>query len=119
MIDSDELLDDAAFDAWTPQVRAGATVRRYGDELVAWTTASTLPARLDPLSAVVFQLVDGGVTIGELTADVHEVVGVPPSVARDQLRRVLATFDGFGLLTTSTPSVDDGSPDVFPAPPNP
>lgn len=117
------LADQSEFLAWAPEVRSDALVRHFDNEIVAWSPAYPRPAHLDPVAALVFQMLDGRATIGELVTDVHDVVGAPTGVVRDQMRRVLAQLDQARLLTTSVaparqaPEADDL--DIFLGPPNP
>lgn len=113
---------DEAFMASAPGVRDDALIRRYGNEIVAWSPTAALPAYLDPVAALVFQLLDGTSSVGALVDDVHDVVGVPTGVAREQIRRVVDRLDARGLLTTSNAPVGDADPDdlgIFLGPPNP
>lgn len=107
-------------DGFRPCVRADALVRRYGNEAVAWSPLHRYPTSMDPVAALVFQLLDGSASVAELVTDVHEVVGIPQSIAHNQLMRVLSQLHDAGLLLTSAADVDpDAEPDLFPAPPNP
>lgn len=103
-----------------PCVRADALVRRYGDEAVAWSPAAPTPVYLDPVAALIWQVLDGTVTLDELALDVHQVIGVPLAIARRRIDHVVTLFDQGGLLTSSEPPP---APHVglglFPAPPNP
>ena len=111
-------LDDAQFDACKPEARADRLIRWYGNEAVAWSPVAAMPVHLDPLSALVVQMLDGSATVADIVTDVHDVLGVPRSVARDQLRRAVSRLDQGGLLTTST-EVPADDMDFFPGPPNP
>lgn len=117
------LAGDREFLASAPSVRTDAIARHYGNEIVAWSPVSPQPAYLDPVAALVYQLLDGTATVGELVEDVHDVVGVPKGVARDQIRRVVMRLDAATLLSTSHPpdTADDDPFDlgVFLGPPNP
>jgi len=120
MIDPVPIEADDEGDALRPMVRDDIVLRTYGMEAVGWSPISPRPIHLDPVSALVIQMLDGSVSVGELIADIHDVIGVPPAIARSQLRRILAWFDAGGILSTSRESIiEDGSIDLFPAPPNP
>ena len=111
-------LDDVEFDALTPEARTDLLLRWCGNEAVAWSPQSTLPMHLDAVSALVVQMLDGSTAVADIVTDVHDVLGVPRSVARDQLRRAVSRLDQGGLLTTST-EVPSDDMDFFPGPPNP
>ena len=116
----DRPFDPAAFDSAIPQARPDVVFREIGDEVVAWSPIASAPLCLMPLSATILRLLDGGVSAGELVADLTEVLEVDETFARDLLRRELAAFDDAGVLASSVPSVDHArEQDVFPAPPNP
>lgn len=94
-------LADPEFDALAPRVRADAIVRHYDNESVAWSPDASTPLYLDGVASVVLQLLDGDVALADLVTDIHEVVGVPRPIARNQLRRVIALLDEAALLTNS------------------
>jgi hypothetical protein len=114
------MLDDRAFDRLTPHVRPDALLRQYDNEALAWSPTSPAPAYLDPLATLIYQLLDADASVADLVADVHDVVGVPRGIARNQIRRVVAQLDGAALLVSSTePPADPLGHDVFSQPPNP
>ena len=103
-----------------PQARTDMVVRYFDNEAVAWSAVRRGPVYLDPVMAVVYQLLDGTATIRELSTEVHEVIGVPLAVARHQIDRSVAELHQAGLLESSPNQEADGArPDLFPAPPNP
>ena len=111
--------DDRRFDEFVPALRPDAIVRRFDNEAVAWSPAAITPVYLDPLAALVLQLLDGSAPIAELLVDIHEVVGVPLPVARTQLRRVVGALQQGALLTTSPSELPIGLDfDLFSGPPN-
>ena len=120
MIGRTELAADHQFDSFVPEIQSGAVIRYYGNEAVAWSPTGRDPLYLPPLATIVFQLVDGASAISEFISDIREIIGIPNSVAREQLRREIAVLEKAGLLTTSqgtqTPDPVDA---IFPAPPNP
>ena len=111
---------DNEFETLRPEVRADALVRHYDNEIVAWSPSSRAPTYLDPVAALIFQILDGNASVADLVGDVHEFVGVPEAVARSQIRRVISQLHSAGLLTTSTPSdAPNVQLDLFPGPLNP
>jgi hypothetical protein len=106
--------DDAAL-----VIRRGSVVRHYGTEAVAWSEIRPEPVLLDPVAAVVVQLLDGEATVRELVEDVHAALGVDTDLARAQIMRVLSLLDGAGLLETSAPVESTSTDlDLFHYPPN-
>lgn len=113
-------LDDRHFDQLAPAVRQDALVRTYGSEMISWAPGADGFVHLDAVGAVVFQCLDGGTTVGELVADVHDVVGVPPSIARRRVRGVVAQLNDRGLIgerDVAAPTGEDLG--LFPGPDNP
>lgn len=120
MTERPSLLDDERLDACVVRGREDALVRHYGNEAVAWSPLAPTPSYLDPLAALVWQLLDGDVPISAILDDVNDVLGVPRAVARSQIRRVMRSLEGSDLLSTSTASPIGPSEEVhFPLPPNP
>lgn len=93
-------LDEVSFDALVPVPAADVLVRTYGNEAVAWSPMAPAPAHLDPVTHLVWQLLDGDATIGEIVEDVHDVLGIPTTVARRQLRRSMTTLEQARLVGT-------------------
>jgi hypothetical protein len=119
MMESSKFFDDEEFETFVPQFRIDVVVRQFDNEAVAWSPLGGDPIYLSPLGALIWQLVDGTSSVGEFVSDVNEVVGIPASVARDQLRSVLTHMNNAGLLTTSTNNrPTDEMPTVFSAPPD-
>ncbi len=113
-------LDDAAFDRQAPAIRDDVIVEHIGIEAVAWAHGSPVPRRLDTVAAVVVQLLDGRVSLGELVDDVSDVLGIPASIARRRIREVIATLENWDLLSPARTRTTAGDePDLFAAPPNP
>ena len=113
-------LDDAAFDRLTPAIRDDVIVEHIGLEAVAWAHRSTVPWHLDTVAAVVVQLLDGRVSLGELVDDVSDVLGIPEAIARRRIRVVIATLENGDLLRPArSPTMEGDEPDLFVAPPNP
>ena len=112
-------LPDHEFDALTPRLRTDLLTRFIENEAVSWSPLSESPTLLDPVASIVYQLIDGSVSVADLVADVHEAVGVPETIARNRLRRILHQFDSAGLLSTSqsAPQLGHGY-DLFPGPLN-
>ena len=119
MLQPADLSDDAWY-ASSPTVRSDVILRTYGNDAVVWAPHAPAPVALDAVATVVYQLLDGSATIRELTADVHEVIGIPEAVAEAQLRRVIGQLTAGlvleGVEGGGTSGVDDW---VFPAPPSP
>jgi hypothetical protein len=120
MTDTNVVIDDHHFEISSPRVCRDVIVRRYEDELIAWSPGGFAPVHLDPVAGLVFQFLDGTTTLGEIIADVHDVIGVPLAVVRSQLRRIISKLDLAGMFTESPVlEVAKTSIEVFPGPPNP
>ena len=120
MTAADGTLDDRSFDASVYQVRGDAILRRYDNESVSWSPVASEPVHLDPLASIVYELFESEVSVGDLLTEVNEVLGVPKSVARSQVRRVVAILNRGALMTTSMPAARSGGAiDLMLGPPNP
>ena len=79
--------------------------------------------RLDPVATVLLDVIDGIASIGEIAADVQEVIGLPYDVARHRVANIVRTFDDARLLTTSSSNerADEAITrrELFAVPPNP
>ncbi len=119
-MNSIESLDSAEFELLRPAVDLGAIVRSYGDETVAWSARASRPGYLSPVATIVYRMLDGSATVGEIIDDIHDVVGVPRASAADLMSRILAQLDNSALLTTSAPTwpTEPGQSFLFPAPHN-
>lgn len=106
-----------------PVLRDGIERQDIDGEAVVWSPISPVPARLDPVGTVLLDVIDGLASIGEIAADVQEVVGLPYDVAQQQVTHVVRTFNDAKLLTTSSSSElrDEAIArrELFVAPPNP
>lgn len=120
VMDAALVADDGAFDSLAPCVRPEAHVRHFDNECVAWAPEATTPVHLDPVATIVYQLLDGHVSIADLVSDVHHALGIPEGVARGQLRRVVQLLHSAALLTDSPISahLPPNKLDVFSGPPN-
>jgi hypothetical protein len=120
MTDASVVIDDQQFEMSSPAVCEDVIVRHYEDELVVWSPEGLAPVRLDPVAGLVFQFLDGATTLGEIIADVHDVIGVPVTVVRSQLRRIISELDQAGVFAESpNREATNRSIEVFPGPPNP
>lgn len=103
----------------TPALLDSVQLRSYDTEAVAWSPQSSQPVYLDAVAALIAQLLDGSADLGTIADDVNAVLGVPESIARAQLGRVVTLLDEAALLEQSQPHTARHEPEVFPAPPNP
>ena len=100
MTDTVSTLDDHAFESFVPRLRSDVEVKHYANEAIVWSPSSQAPTHLAPIGALVLEFIDGSSSVGEFVADISEVVGIPASVARNQLRKVLSSLEQAGLLVT-------------------
>lgn len=96
-------------ESYVPVLRPDSLVRHYGNEGVAWSPAHGSPTYLDPVAASVLNILDGRASVGELIADVHDVLNVPREIASSQIGRVVRVFLDGGLLE-GTVDERNGSP---------
>jgi hypothetical protein len=106
-----------------PVLRDGIERQDIDGEAVVWSTISPVPMRLDPVATVLLDVIDGVASVGEIVADVQEVIGLPYDVANQQVARILRSFDDARLLTTSPSNerADEATTrrELFAVPPNP
>ena len=109
---------ETMLDGFRPVLRSDNLARHYDNEVVAWSSASALPVFLDPIAAVVFQIIDGVATVADLINDVHAELGLAREVADLQIRKCLHLLDAGGLLATSTSTPASATDDLFAEPPS-
>lgn len=106
-----------------PLLRDGIERQDIDGEAVVWSPISPVPTHLDPVATVLLDVIDGIASIGEIVADVQEVVGLPYDVAQQRIAHIIRTFDEARLLTTSSSNehADEAIArrELFVAPPNP
>ena len=105
-----------------PELRTDYVRRVIDGESVVWSPVGAEPVLLDPVSAVMLDVIDGEASIGQLAREVHEEVGVPFDVALQQVGRTVQLLEGAGMLASSVAlSPDDAvaARQLFVNPPNP
>ena len=105
-----------------PELRTDYVRRDVEDGCLVWSPVAARPAVLDPVAAVMLEVIDGEASIGQLATEVHEEIGVPFDVALRQVERTVQLLDGAGMLTSSTPlppEEADAGRQLFTNPPNP
>jgi hypothetical protein len=106
-------------DGFVPELKPDLLLRTLGHEAVVWSPARPEPTALDPIAAIVLQLIDGIASVDEMVTDIHEVVGVDVDVARGQVHRTLAQLDAAGAFLTSEPApVPERQRELFVNPPS-
>ena len=94
--------DNRFEDTFVPAL-AGDFIRMDIDgETIVWSEYRPVPTLLDAVAAVMLGVVDGSASVMDLTADVHDEIGIALDVARTQIERIVALFDLAGLLETSS-----------------
>lgn len=112
-------MDSPAFEHLRPAVDSDVVIRWYDDEAVAWSSRASRPASLSAIAAMVFQMLDGSASVGEIIDDIHDVVGVPRPIAAQRLFQILKQFDEAALLAIPDASWPAGGQfDPFPGPLN-
>jgi len=102
-----------------PALRADLLRRDVGYETCLWSPIRRHPVALDAVTRVMLDVIDGQATIGDLTEDVREVVGIPDDLARSQIHRIIGLLDMAGALVTSSPEpLPERQPELFVNPPS-
>ncbi len=86
---------------FVPALRPDIVRRDIGGQALVWSPLAAEPSPLDPVASVMFDVVDGRASIGELASEVHEEIGVPLERARHRVTEIIDRFDRAGLLVTS------------------
>jgi hypothetical protein len=98
------------------EARDDLLIREIDGQVIAWSPISPEPRALDPLSAVLLQLLDGRTSVGELVADMCDVLQIDEHGASGLLHHHLSLLDMGGLLASSIPTIHSiTEDDVFPA----
>ncbi|MCP3853532.1 MAG: PqqD family protein [Actinomycetia bacterium] len=109
---AETLLDDS----YVAKPRGGLVGAEIGAERVIWNRHYGAPAYLEPIAALLWALLDGEVTVGELVDDVVDVIGIEAEIARPRIQGAMQTYRAGGLLTDSPDS--SLADDFFPFPPS-
>ncbi len=88
-------------------------------ELVVFDPESAKVHQLDPVGAVIWQLLDGEATLAELIADLAEGFGVPEAQVRADVAALLDSLREHDLLDDGTATAPPPSPPAMAAPPRP
>ena len=97
---TDSVTDKADAD-FIPTLRPNFLRRSLDGEVLVWSPVSPTPVVLDPVSAVMLDVVDGITSIRQLADEVHEEVGISFGLAWSQVRRSIEVFQSASLLGTS------------------
>ena len=116
---ADRALDDAS----RPAVRDGLVTESIDDELVIFDPVTAKVHQLDPLGALVWQLLDGTATVGELIAELADGFGVPKRRVRADLDALFEklVYEELLVATDPTPHVveEPARPEYLKDPPAP
>jgi hypothetical protein len=89
-------------------------------ELVLYDVATNRTALLDARAALVWQVLDGTVTIAELVSDLSDVFGIDRGVIRADVIALLRQLHHLGFLTpTGESGMTTITGHVLPDPPSP
>jgi PqqD family protein of HPr-rel-A system len=102
---TDAATTDAAMT--TPRVREELTVVVLDGEAVIYDEASGDVHHLNPTATLVFQMLDGTVSVEELAADVASVFELDPATAATQVRSLVDELAAAGLLAGVRAPRDD------------
>jgi hypothetical protein len=92
-----------------PHPTPGTAVERFGNEAIAWAPHSATPAHLEPIATIVWDLLDGATSVGDIANDVAAELGLPPTIVTNQAMRVAGQLDAAGLI------VADATESIAPA----
>lgn len=87
--------------AFVPVLRGDFARVEVAGETLVWSMNRPEPTVLDPVAAVMLDVLDGTASLEQLVTDVQAEVGIPLEIARAQVGRVVAHFQSIGLLRTS------------------
>ncbi len=86
---------------FVPELRTDYVRRDLGDDCIVWSPLASQPEVLDPIAALMLDVVDGTASVRDLRSDIHEELGLPLETAERQLERIITLFTRAGLLTVS------------------
>jgi hypothetical protein len=101
-----------------PRPRDSVHAVEIEGELVLYDTELNRAVHLDPRATLVWQVLDGSVTVDELVEDLSSVFGTDAPTIRSDLDAMLARLHGLGFLEPGLTS-PSASPGVLPDPPSP
>lgn len=87
-------------------------------ELVLYDTAANRAVHLDPRATLIWQVLDGSVTVGELVEDLAAVFEVDETAIRADVESMLTALHELSFLEPSSPPVRASS-ELLPDPPSP
>lgn len=110
-----------SFDRDACFVPADVVAAELDGEIVLYNPQDHRIHHLDRTGSIVWQLLDGEATLGELADDIADAFGAPVDVVEADLRALFEELHGEGLLADSEPGrVDEPYPaDHLSDPPNP
>jgi hypothetical protein len=94
---------------WRPALAGGVEWVLVDGEVVAVDAAERVHLIPSP-GALLWQLIDGSVSVDELALDVADVFGVDLETARADVRRFATDMITRGLVTNGEPPADPGPP---------
>ncbi|MCP5027196.1 MAG: PqqD family protein [Actinomycetia bacterium] len=111
-----QLAETTIDDNYVASPLPGLVSVEIGGERVVWNPDHPAPAYLDPITALLWTLLDGEVSVGQLIEDVVEVIGIGADVARARIVNAMQIYRAGGLLADSPDS--SLADDFFPFPPS-
>ncbi len=87
---------------FVPALRSDFLRCEVDGETIVWSHMTAGPTLLDPVAALMLDVIDGEATVGQLSSEVSDEVGITLDVATEQIQRTVELFGGAGLLTAST-----------------
>ena len=88
-----------------PQLRPDLIRRSIDNDVIIWSPLASEPTVLDPVAAVMLDVVDGDASVRELAHEVSQEVGIAFDIALREVQRTVALFADAASLTTSSSPV--------------
>ena len=105
---------------FVPTLRTDLLRREIDGETIIWSPLAPEPTVLDPISAVMLEVIDGDASVDQIASEVHEEVGIALETAQKRVTDVVERFAALGLLTSSTSTMTAqeaiGQRDLFVSP---
>lgn len=84
--------------SYEPRKSADVLELDMGDGLILYNHDGDLVHHLNPSAGIIWQLCDGGVSVGQLGREIAEQYGLDVESVQAQVAAVIAEFDTLGLV---------------------
>ena len=93
--------------------RQDSALVTFGEEAVAWAADGLRPCYLDPISRLLYSVMDGQVEEAELVDDVADIFDVDSQTANEQVRSIVRHLDDHRLLEREESLAVPGSEELI------